>query len=180
MIFAVLATGPSMSQAVADSVRGKCKVVAVSDAYRLAPWADALASTDYAWWRAHPDALKFPGQKFGVIPSFRTLDGVESLPVETGTNSGLLGVMAAVRLGAARVLLCGFDMHSPGQHFFGRHPAPLSATPPGRMEVFKKQFSGYRPRGVEIINCTPGSALRCYRFGNLQQFLQSEECHALG
>lgn len=174
MIFAVLATGPSMSQQLADSLRGRCKVVAVSDAYRLAPWADALVSTDYAWWRVHSRALLFPGRKFGVIPSFRTLEGVESLPVETGTNSGLLGIMAAVKLGATRVLLCGFDMHSPGKHFFGKHPEPLRSTPPARMEVFKKQFAAYRPRGVEIINCTPGSALNCYPRAELENCIDHD------
>lgn len=180
MIFAVLATGPSMSQAVADSVRGKCGVVAVSDAYRLAPWADAMASTDYAWWRHHSDALNFGGRKFAIFPSFRQIDGLESLQENTGTNSGLLGVMAAVKLGATRVLLCGFDLHSPGNHFFGKHPAPLRSTPPARMEIFKRQFAAYSPRGVEIINCTPGSALRCYRPGKLQECLHFEECDVLG
>lgn len=174
MIFAVLATGPSMSQQLADGLRGRCKVVAVSDAYRLAPWADALASTDYAWWRVHSGALLFPGRKFGVIPSFRSLPEVESLPVDTGTNSGLLGIMAAVKLGATRVLLCGFDMHSPGKHFFGKHPEPLRSTPPARMEVFKKQFAAYRPRGVEIINCTPESALHCYPRGALEDCLNND------
>lgn len=180
MIFAVLATGPSMSQSVADSVRGKCGVVAVSDAYRLAPWADAMASTDYAWWRAHPAALKFQGRKFAIFPSFRQIEGVESLQENTATNSGLLGLMVAVKLGATRVLLCGLDLHSPGNHFFGKHPAPLRSTPPGRMEIFKRQFEAYRPRGVEIINCTPGSALRCYPRGNLQDCLRFEECDVLG
>lgn len=58
----ILATGPSMSQAVADSARGFGTVIAVSDAYRLAPWADCLVSADTAWWKHHnPD---FAGPKF--------------------------------------------------------------------------------------------------------------------
>lgn len=171
-VWAVLATGPSMSQAMADQVRGKCKVVAVSDAWRLAPWADALASTDAAWWKAHPDAAKFPGKRFGLMPSFRPVPGVERLTIATThTNSGLFGAMVAVHLGATRVLLCGVDLNRPGDHFFGRHPAPLKPTTADRMEEFKRQFSYYRPRGVEIINCSPSSALECYPKGELSTWL---------
>jgi hypothetical protein len=160
-----------MSQHLADSARGRCKVVAVSDSYRLAPWCDAIASTDAGWWKANPEALLLNCPKFGAMPSFREIQGVERLLVDTGTNSGLLGLMAAVKLGATRVLLCGFDLHSPGNHFFGRHPAPLKSTSPNRMEVFKRQFEHYRPRGVQILNCTPGSALKCYPFADLNESL---------
>lgn len=112
MITAVLATGPSMSQAVADSVRGKCKVIAVSDAYLLAPWADILVSSDRAWWRHHKP--EFLGRRYSVVdvPGADKLEGVHS-----GLNSGLVAVMAAVQFGATRVLLLGFDMG--GTHFFG-------------------------------------------------------------
>lgn len=169
--WAVLATGPSMSQAVADQVKGKCKVVAVSDAWRLAPWADALASTDSGWWKAHPEAANFEGLKFGAMPSFRSVPKVERLSIVTHTNSGLLGLMVAVNLGAKRVLLCGVDLNQPGEHFFGRHLMPLKATTPQRMEVFKQQFRNYRPRGIEIINCSPSSDLDCYPRGTLEDCL---------
>lgn len=170
--WAVLATGPSMSQAVADSVRDRCKVVAVSDAWRLAPWADALASTDGAWWKAHPEAIEgFPGRRFGCILSFRPVAGVERFEGPTDINSGLLAIQVAVQLGATEVLLCGLDLHSPGDHFFGRHPAGLKSTPARRMQFFHKQFAGYRPRRVSIVNCTPGSALECYPRADLAELL---------
>lgn len=171
MTWVVCATGPSLKREVVDSLKGRCSVVVVSDAFRLAPWADALASTDAGWWHHNADALEFAGKKFGAMPSFREVRGVEILPAETHTNSGLLGVMTAVHLGAKQVLLLGFDLHSPGQHFFGRHKEPLKSTTAQRMEVFRRQFAGYKPRGVEIINCTPGSALDCYPRGNLADCL---------
>lgn len=171
MIFAVLATGPSLTQEVIQAVRGRCRVVAVSDAHRLAPWAEAMASTDGKWWKAHPEAMEFQGLKFTAAPDFIRLEGVERLQVDTATNSGLLGVMVAVKLGAKRVLLCGLDMHSPGQHFFGRHPAPLRHSEQRHLELHKRQFAAYRPRGVEIINCTPGSALTAYPMGILEEEL---------
>ncbi len=163
--WAVLATGPSMTAEVAGAVRGRCKVMAISDAHRLAPWADAMASTDKAWWREHPEALEFEGRKFTTA----VVEGVEKVefegPITTGSNSGLLGCHAAIKLGATKLLLCGFDLR--GSHFFGAHPAPLKNTSASRFEAFKLQFKYFRPRGVEIVNCTPNSALDAYPRGDL-------------
>jgi len=171
MTHVVMATGPSVNKSIADSIYGRCSLVAVSDAYRIAPWAEALVSADAAWWKAHPDALQFAGKRFGILHDFQGVKGVEKVTAASGTNSGLLGIMVAVQLGAKKIILLGFDMHSPGTHFFGRHPAPLKSTPPARMEVFKRQFANYMPRGVSIINCTPNSALNCYPKDSLENCL---------
>jgi hypothetical protein len=161
MKFAVLATGQSLSQEQADAVQGRCKVVAVSNAYKFAPWADALASCDASWWKNNPEALDFAGRKFTTAPDWQGLSELERVPgVASGTNSGLLGLMVAVQMGATRILMLGYDMH--GTHFFGPHPEPLRNPNAARFDVFKKQFERYKPRGIEIVNCTPGSALRAY------------------
>lgn len=172
----ILATGPSMSADLAQSVQGKAEVViAVSDAYRIAPWATALVSQDRAWWKEHGEAAaSFAGRKFSG-PRGAGLPGVETIEpgglIATGTNSGLLAGHVAVKVfGVNRVLFLGLDMA--GAHFFGLHPAPLKNTTPARYEVMKDQFAQWRPRGVEILNCTPGSLLRCYPFKDL--------CDALG
>lgn len=167
----VLGTGPSMSQSVADAVRGRCKVAAVSDSIRVAPWADVLVSADRAWWDFHGEKLDFAGPRYGVMPDFQHIAGMERVKAPSGTNSGLLAAMVAVGWGATRVLLCGVDLHSPGDHFFGRHPEGLKSTPAKRLEVFKEQFARYRPKGVEIVTCSPNSALHCYRRSTLEQEL---------
>jgi hypothetical protein len=173
--WAVLATGPSMSQEVANSVKGRCKVVAVSDSYRLAPWADAMASSDAAWWKANPAAKEFAGRKFSAAQ----IDGVEKVdfegPITSGSNSGLLAAHVAWKLGATKILLCGFDLH--GAHFFGLHPVPLKNTKPGRFEVFQEQFRRFKPRGVKVLNCTPGSALRVYPTASLDACLAEPALH---
>lgn len=172
MTWVCLATGPSMSQAVADSVRGKCKVIAVSDAYKLAPWADVMVSSDLKWWKHHQPY--FSGPKYATVEvphsDIKRFDWTE-----TATNSGLLAIKVAAHLGAKRILLLGYDMG--GSHFFGPHPAPLKNTKPERFEVFKKQFEGFKPRGVEIINCTPGSALKCYPMARLDEVLAESPVH---
>jgi hypothetical protein len=157
-----------MSQEVADRVRG-LHVVAVSDAFRLAPWADAMCSSDAKWWAHNPAAKEFAGLKFTASPDFRPVAGVERMQVSSGTNSGLLGIMVAVNLGAKRVLLCGFDMR--GAHYFGKHPEPLKNTTEARYQTMMRQFRSYRPRGVKIINCTPGSSLNVYPLSTLEDCL---------
>lgn len=167
---AVLATGPSMSQAVADEVRDAgCRAVAVSDAYRLAPWADALVSHDAGWWNVHQDALQFQGRKFCSVPR----RGTETLPVSPefghGCNSGLQGMRVARDLyGATRILLLGFDMH--GTHFFGKHQEPLRNTSATRRREMLAQFGQWRG-GCEVVNCTPGSALKQFRMSTIEEEL---------
>lgn len=166
--WAILASGPSMSQELADSLRGRCSVAAVSNTWRLAPWCDVLVSADAAWWAQHPEALECPAAKYGAMPSFLTVPGVERIQAN-GVNSALLAVMVAVQRGATRVLLCGLDLH--GSHYFGDHPEPLFNPREREFERFRRQFTAYRPSGVAIINCTPGSSLACYPFAPLEEML---------
>lgn len=162
-VWAILATGPSMSLAVAQSVRDK-HVIAVSNAYKLAGWADALVSQDIAWWNFHKDALLFPGRKF----STNKIDGVEYFDsfaavkqaFGTGCNSGLIACLVAQYLGAKRIELYGFDMN--GDHFFGRHPEPLKNPNAQRYAAMCQDFKRWNHDGIEVINMTPNSALKCF------------------
>lgn len=164
--WAILATGPSMSLAVAQSVRDR-KVVVISDAYRLAGWADVLVSQDKAWWDFHKDALLFPGRKF----STNEIEGVEKFDsfkamgqtFGTGCNSGMLGCVVAQALGAKRIELYGFDMR--GDHFFGRHPEPLKNPDAKRYGSMINDFRIWNHDGVEVINMTPGSKLNLFPMG---------------
>lgn len=166
MRVAVIATGSSLTAEQVERVR-HLPAIAVSDAYSLAPWASALVSADKAWWQFHNPT--FAGRKFSAIPAQGIeTEHLEGLPM--GTNSGLWGVQVAVeKFGGTEVLLLGFDLG--GSHFFGPHPEGLKNTKVERFEVFKKQFSGYKPKGVRIVNCTPGSALTCYPTASLDACL---------
>jgi hypothetical protein len=153
-----------MSQAVADSVRGRCKVIAVSDCYKITPWADALVSQDRPWWMHHKEAQRFAGRKF-TGSHWDSVDGVERVAFEgviaSGTNSALLACHVAVKIFEAKeLILLGVDMQ--GSHFFGPHPEPLKNTLPRRFEEMKKQFARWPHKGVTVVNCTEGSALDCF------------------
>jgi hypothetical protein len=99
-----------------------------------------------------------------------TIPDIEKVEAPMGTNSGLLAVMLGVKLGATKVLLLGVDLH--GTHFFGQHQAPLRNPKPDRLEIFKRQFAEYKPKGVEILNCNPDSALTCYPMARLGDHLE--------
>jgi hypothetical protein len=156
-----------MSQEIADQVRGS-RVIAVCNAYRLAPWAEALVCADRTWWRVHSDAENFPGRKF----THGKVAGSEKLRVtdefRPGSNSGYWAMGIARDLGATKILLLGFDMR--GSHFFGRHPSPLRNTSDAGFRRHLEQFKSWRG-GCEVVNCTPGSALLQFRFGILSDEL---------
>lgn len=161
--WAILATGESMNKQVADEIKGKCKVMAVSNAYELAPWADGLASNDAKWWRHNPKAMEFAGLKFCA----GRLEGVKRIAPEghflSSCNSGLFAMRVAEKLGATRLLLLGFDMR--GTHYFGVHKEPLRNTTPIRFKHFIRQFEHWR--GCEVLNCTPKSSLKKFPYCTL-------------
>lgn len=174
----ILATGPSLTPAVVEMVRvSKKAAIAVSNAWELAPWATALVSQDFKWWQENRKAaIEFRGAKYSG-PQRELLAGVIRIEpsglIATGTNSALLACHVAVSIyQAERVLLCGVDMHAErGDHFFGPHPYPLKNTTRQRFEIMLDQFARWKPRGVQVFNCTPGSRLQCYQFRDLQHAL---------
>lgn len=171
----MLATGPSVTADQVEYVRQvheakKCGAVAVSDMYKLAPWADALVSNDPHWWQHHSTASKFPGRRFcgGFYPGTERLE--QTGEFNSGVNSGLQGMRVARDVfRASRIILVGFDMH--GTHYFGPHPDALQNTTSQRFQAHLKQFD--RWRFGEVINCTPGSALKRFPIGELSEVLRS-------
>ena len=134
--------GPSMTsidmgyvEAVAKS--DDVKVIAINDAYKLAPWADVLYACDSKWWDWHSGGIGFKGLKVCLRgtkdgagyegtwtadkwPELKSLahNGVGGLElsdprfVRTGRNSGYQAINLAAHFGATRILLLGYDMQS--------------------------------------------------------------------
>lgn len=156
----LLAPGPSASQEMADRVRG-LPLGAVGNAYELAPWADFIAASDGAWWRSHPAARELPGRKF-CMGTAAEIERVRIDQLGSVVNSGVLALECAVRAGATRILLLGFDMR--GSHFFGAYTNGLRNTQPHQRAQHVRQYEAWARmrRAVAVINCTPGSALTCF------------------
>lgn len=190
----VAATGPSLTPDQASLVRD-CHCIAVSDAYRLLPWAEAMYSCDARWWRVHKGCPDFKGEKWTsyhhgrrdqldaakqyglrvVLGEHKDGFSVKPKSIHYGKNSGYQAVNLAILFGATRILLLGFDMRESGgkRHFFGEHPKALN-----RNSNYKSWVTvfGYAadllPSHIRIINCTPGSALKCFPRMDLEEALK--------
>lgn len=179
-----IASGPSLTVKAVDYCQGKARVIVINDNYQLAPWADMLYACDHQWWLWHygvPDFMglkvtqdKDAAEEFGLtwIPSKKG-SGLSENPeyIHQGRNSGYQAINIAHLMGASRVLLLGYDMHTvEGQspRWFGHHPNQL--VPDYRDYI--EHFNTIANQGaVEVINCTPGSAIECFEKRKLTDVL---------
>lgn len=175
MRYYILATGPSMSHRLADSLEGR-HVGVVNNCYELAPWADFLAATDSAWWRQNEDALNFEGERYTCAPLTQEPDTemvkrIVAPAIYANTNSGVLALEVAKMKGAKEIVMLGFDFH--GSHYFGEYRNGLRNTDIHRRNVHAMQFLTWRMinKGVKVVNCTPGTKLKHFPLGDLEDYL---------
>lgn len=193
----VAATGPSLTEAVADTARLRqsegWRLIAVNDAYKILPSADVLYACDRRWWEIHQPV--FAGEKWSSHSSSALVDdnklqwgksegyGIKLMRADTGDgfcfaqdmiyygdNSGFQAVNLALTFGAKRVKMIGFDMRKVDarSHFFGEHCAELRVDT--NYTAFIDRFdvaARLLPPDVLIENCTVGSALRSFATGEL-------------
>lgn len=180
-----LASGPSLTQADVDACRGRARVLAIKDAIRLAPWADWLYACDAKWWKRYGDALKFAGEKYTLdhmARSYATVlrntgeTGIETDPtgLRTGKNSGYQAINLAVHKGARRIVLLGYDMQADmtgRDHWFGAHP--WRTRPPYELflAIFPTIVAPLHALGIEVLNATRRTALRCFPCVTLEEAL---------
>jgi len=175
-----IGSGPSLTVDDVSYCRGRAKVIAVKDAVRMAPWADVLyaCGADRSfWWQRNGPALKdFTGLRYTLDPLAAPLatvlrsTGVEGLETEasgirTGQNSGYQAINLAVHLGAARIVLLGYDMQPAPDgrdHFFGDH-AHVGRVPFFDLrQYFDSLVEPVRALGIRILNATRRTALDCF------------------
>lgn len=176
---AIFGGGPSLTAAdVRAAHDAGWRTMAIKDAVTLAPWADVLygAGGDPArWWAQHgPTLTAYRGLRFTLDPAaaaWATVlrntgeTGLEDDPsgLRTGRHSGYQAINLAVHLGARRIRLLGYDMRLVGgrEHWFDRKayaPMPFDRF----LMIFETLVEPLRTRGIEVINCTPDSALHCF------------------
>jgi hypothetical protein len=140
----ILGGGPSLTPEQVALVRhvrdasGTLRVIAVNDAYLLAPWADVQYAADAHWHRWHSQGIErpgltaaevaerwagFAGQKCSIDSGDAIADpavhilkiagqmglSLDPRALMTGRNSGFQALNLAVLAGATRVILLGFD-----------------------------------------------------------------------
>lgn len=186
-ICAVIASGAAANESDAAALKGRGRILVINNSFRLAPWADALYAADGRWWELYPDARRFEGIKItsdSVAAKRRKLHCVEveqthAILVEPsgrighGGHGGFQGLNLAIQFGARRIALLGFDLC--GQHWHEKHPEPLRNPDDSSLEKWRKCLDGQAPRlavmGIEVINCSPTSALTAFRRMNIRDAL---------
>jgi hypothetical protein len=189
----VVGAGPSLTSEQllhvqhADFVR----VIAVNNAYKMAPWADVFYGGDFLWWKKHfarIKALKVGAQLWtqdGAVAERWQINRIRGVnreglgrhDIHMGGNSGYQAVNLAFLWGCKRILLLGFDMkEGPNgeKHFDGDHEEPLvqRQTFDQWLLRFEKMATDLKSVGVSVTNCTPGSALKCFPVADISEALR--------
>jgi len=194
----LIANGPSLNRGQVNTARaawieGRCRVIGCNDAYRIAPWVDGLYAADGGWWdvhiepvRDHHIALLWSQDqpacvRWGLWHVPARVDvgmSTDSGQIHTGREGGHSGYQLlnlAMHLGASRVLLLGFDCHATNgrTHWFGDHPDSLRVASPYAhfAAAYDLAAPTLRAAGVEVINCSPGSAITAFPRGSIGQIL---------
>jgi hypothetical protein len=202
---AILGGGPSLTRAQVEACRGRCKVIAVNTAYQITPWADALYFCDFEWhdqWKNDPAFKAFAGMKVALenaatYPNDRSIrvlrnyggpgsggEGLCRLPdgVYTGRSGGYQAICVAVHLGAKRILLLGFDMRAIGNrtHWHMSHKRPTAPQDYAKDMIppFAALARDLKEIGVEVLNCTPESALTVFPTTSVEDALGMERVSA--
>ncbi len=183
--------GPSLSieqlRILARSkLAGKCHVIAINDQIYFAWWADWLHACDFKWWLWHKEsATRFTGIKTtldgSVPPAWVThtlkVTGVEGfdpdpMNVRTGRNGGYQAFHCAIHSAAAKIVLVGYDMRDSADgrsHCHGGHPVQSSnARETHFAGPFKSLLGVLKERKIDVVNCSPGSALDAFRHSVLE------------
>ncbi len=106
-------------------------------------------------------------------------EGIETDPkkgLRTGRNGGHQALNLAVQLGAGRILLLAYDMKPDAggrSHWFGEHDG--WETRDSIMDKWARHLDALAPQmadlGVEVVNCTPGSAVTAFPSARLEDVL---------
>lgn len=182
---AVVASGPSVKKDEVASLKGRIKVIAIKENYDIAPWADVVYGCDAPWWRNARNLPKYMGLKVSASQDLRvqfpdiklvTLEKYDDFirfaplgQIGAGGNSGFQAVNLAVQFGAKKILLIGFDMDHRARHphWYGRNNGPGRTNPDHFnydrwRKAFTQSSASLRDAGVEVINASPVSALKCF------------------
>lgn len=189
----VFASGPSLTVEQCEYVkerhqRGECRAIAINSTFQRVPWADVIYAYDRVWWQKYYEetprtAEKVTGDKWAAaeyglkLAHIRPGNRLSVKPGElySGLNSGHQAIQYAHQMGAARILLLGFDMqHTGGKtHWHGDHPKGLTNAEGinGWIKHFSPLAVDLEYYGTTVVNCTTETALRCFDRGAISDYL---------
>lgn len=177
--------GPSLRGFNFECLRGRV-LVAVNDAAVHVPFASALFSLDAGWIRNRREMVDaFAGEKYlAVAPDFHFPSGPKACYLKRdrqgrglsldlsiiymgGGNSGYGALNLAALKGATRIVLLGYDLVGPNQHW---HSGYDWADALGSDELYRRWAQQFdlaaeelRQRGVQVVNASSISRIMTFR-----------------
>lgn len=185
----IVGGGPSLSNFDWKRLEGK-KVIAINRAFEVLPNADVLYWTDSRFWKWYSNEIKkFKGLKVTCRPynpisyDVILLKAVNSKPYESdpshishGNNSGYGAINLAVKLGAKKIYLLGYDMESDVNktHWHTGYDAKHNH---GIYTKMIQSFSVLAPvlsqMGVVVYNANPKSNLKAFNMCSIESALNN-------
>lgn len=184
----IVGTGPSLNPEQFKNT--KLKKFGCNRAFEFD--LDVLAATNYQFWDYYWPQIKDlrcdkwtpykpTADKYGIrYIQEKGLPGLSTDPVYIHHHhgSGPIILNIALHYGVKTMLLVGWDMRHHGErHYFGEYPEPMhhitkNLGPNGELIGLIKEMETINPAdyGIEIINCTPGSALTHFPQGRLDDY----------
>ena len=195
----VCGTGPSITPEIIKTVNHSGhRVFGANRAYEIFN-CDVIHGCNYQFWHHYWPQIKGQSfdkwttrpELEGVYPSLEYIeerweDGLSSDPswisAHHGTGPQLVNI--AYLYGCTRLLLVGWDMRYLGKtgprqytrrRYLGEDPLTINhwpqTGPNGEQTGLIKEMETIRPAdyGIEIINCTPDSAMHCFPMGELSE-----------
>lgn len=172
------------------------RCIAVNNAYRIASWSEFVWFADMKWWDwhseellasrlpiatccEHPKVLKHPSvsklRLYARDSEHRYGISEKKGFVAFNSSSGASAINLAYHMGARKVVLLGFDMRRVHgeKNWHSDHKEQKNFSPFSRhMKAFGPIGQDAKRLGIEIVNCTPNSAIEEFPIISLEEALQ--------
>lgn len=197
-----IGTGPSLTAEQIELIRGArarsdissrtphgVRVFGINDAYRICDFLDVLYAADYRWVEHHFErTVGLPCDRWHAFhKQHDPAPGWHEIPVKGndglstdrtmlrhGQHSGYQIINLAYLMGCTTIALVGYDGHSGGKHFFGKHPTPMMDVETNYASMvphFRSMAKHAAILNLNIVNATPGSAIDAFDRVDLAQFI---------
>ena len=176
----VVASGESLKGFDFERLRDR-NVIVVNDVCKYVLFAQVLVALDPGWYtRNKPYLHKFTGLRITKCGKGRPgwnyfIDqgmSEDKLVLRNAINSGLYAMVAAIKLGASKIYLLGFDVTWKKQpYFYDSTQAQIDEYRNGmhRKDAHLRYFDYYKD--YNIVNASPDSAITCFPKCSLDDIL---------